>query len=145
MRKEDTNNSNRSDLLGKEGLKRRRERKTTLNSNNDTASEAAEIQRSLNRTQGLLQSQLLHVTHVASAIDDDGKVLRKTMDEHQTMNASGAKSALSNLQRAQQKEQRYLIASIVFFSAVVVYIFGARVIMHLPFVDTILLSFKSLM
>jgi Sec20 len=104
-----------------------------------TASEAAAIQQSLNRTQALLKNELERVAHVASTIDDDGKHLQETMQSHQTMNVSSAKKALTSLERAQQREQRILIASIVFFWSVVFYIILWRVLLHLPFFDRILL------
>ena len=104
-----------------------------------TASEAAAIQQSLNRTQALLKNELERVAHVASTIDDDGKHLQETMQSHQTMNVSSAKKALTSLERAQQREQRILIASIVFFWLVVFYIFLWRVLLHLPFFDRLLL------
>jgi ribosomal protein L16 Arg81 hydroxylase len=104
-----------------------------------TVSEAAAIQQSLNRTQLLLKHELERVAHVASTIDDDGKHLQETMHSHQTMNVSSAKKALTSLERAQQREQRILIASLVFFWSVVFYIFLWRVLLHLPFADRILL------
>jgi hypothetical protein len=122
--------------------RRRHNRGTAANhstKNTSTASEAAAIQQSLNRTQALLKNELERIAHVASTIDDDGKHLQETMQSHQTMNVSSAKKALTSLERAQQREQRILIASIVFFWSVVFYIILWRVLLHLPFFDRLLL------
>ena len=143
IREEELHRSQRSKLLGNESLKRRRKKDGPWSSN--TASEAAVIQQSLNRTQDLLQNELQRVSQVASVINEDGKVLQETMNEQQTMNASTAKDALTNLDRAQQRERRYLMASVIFFWTVVVYIFWSRVFLHLPLVDTFLFSIKNLL
>ena len=102
-----------------------------------TVSEAAEIQRSLRHTQTLLQGELDRVARVSSAIEDDGKVLRETMQDQQTMDVAGAKKALSSLERAQQMEHRILMAALAFFWTVVCYILCSRILLHLPFVDRI--------
>jgi hypothetical protein len=97
--------------------------------------EAAGIQQSLSRTQALLRGELERVSHVATAIEDDGKILKSTKDLQVTMNVSSAKKALTALERAQQFERRVLIASVVFFWTVVLYIVWCRIVSHLPFVD----------
>eukprot|EP00522_Entomoneis_paludosa_P007104 CAMPEP_0172447656 /NCGR_PEP_ID=MMETSP1065-20121228/6926_1 /TAXON_ID=265537 /ORGANISM="Amphiprora paludosa, Strain CCMP125" /LENGTH=110 /DNA_ID=CAMNT_0013199019 /DNA_START=102 /DNA_END=434 /DNA_ORIENTATION=+ len=107
--------------------------------------EATEIQKSLSRTQALLGNELKRVSNVASAIDDDGKVLEDTMNEQKSMQVDKAKKALTNLQLAQQREQRYLMASIIFFWLVVAYIFWARVVLHMPFIDTTIWSLRKLL
>lgn len=127
-------------VLFDDGLKKRRSRKPATASS--TAAEAASIQNSLLRTQHLLQNELGRTSQVASAIDQDGKLLQDTKQTHDTLNVKKAKSALTSLQRAQQKEQRVLLASIVFFWFVVVYILFVRVIMHIPFVDRLLASIR---
>lgn len=97
--------------------------------------EAASIQNSLSRTQTLLQNELSRVSQVASAIDEDGKVLEETMNTHHSLDVRKAKKALTSLQRAQQREQRVLTASILFFWSVVFYILWVRILLHIPYVD----------
>lgn len=103
-----------------------------------TASEAQSIQQSLQRTQNLLKNELHRVSQVASAIDEDGKLLEDTKATHQSLNVRGAAQALTSLQRAQQREQRVLMASVTFFLAVVVYIMWCRILVKLPLVERIL-------
>jgi hypothetical protein len=122
----------RSKLFERNGIKRGK----GLSSN--TASEAANIQKSLHRTQALLKNELERVSQVASAIDDDGKMLQDTMTDQQSLNVSSAKKALTSLQRAQQREQRVLMASIVFFYGVVFYILWCRLLIRIPFADRLL-------
>jgi Sec20 len=112
---------------------------------NTTTSQAASIQQSLRRTQALLQNELERVSNVANAIEDDGKLLKETMHAHQTLNVSGAKKALTSLQRAQQHEHRVLLASVVFFWTVVAYILWCRVLLHIPFVDRIVPAIHGLL
>jgi hypothetical protein len=122
----------RTKLFERNGIKRGK----GLSSN--TASEAANIQKSLHRTQALLKNELERVSKVASAIDDDGKMLQDTMTDQQSLNVSSAKKALTSLQRAQQREQRVLMASIVFFYGVVFYILWCRLLIRIPFADRLL-------
>lgn len=104
-------------------------------STNATASEAAAIQESLSRTQKLLQAELSRVATVQNAIDDDEKILRKTMDTQKSLNVKGAKRALTELERAKQYEQRILAASVAFFWLVVAYIVWCRILIRLPLVE----------
>ena len=113
----------------------RRKKKSGASS---TASEAQSIAQSLQRTQNLLKGELDRVSQVATAIDEDGKMLQDAQNELQQVNASGAKKALTSLQRAQQHEQRVLMASVAFFFAVVFYIAWQRILIKLPFVERIL-------
>jgi hypothetical protein len=122
----------RTKLFERNGIKRGK----GLSSN--TASEAANIQKSLHRTQALLKNELERVSQVASAIDDDGKMLQDTMTDQQSLNVSSAKKALTSLQRAQQREQRVLMASIIFFYGVVFYILWCRLLIRIPFADRLL-------
>jgi hypothetical protein len=122
----------RTKLFERNGIKRGK----GLSSN--TASEAANIQKSLHRTQALLKNELERVSQVASAIDDDGKMLQDTMTDQQSLNVSSAKKALTSLQRAQQREHRVLMASIVFFYGVVFYILWCRLLIRIPFADRLL-------
>ena len=105
---------------------------------NSTAHEARSIQQSLQRTQNLLKNELNRVSQVASAIDEDGRMLEDTKTTHQSLNVKGAKQALTSLQRAQQQEQQVLMASVLFFLAVVFYIMWQRILIKLPFVERIL-------
>jgi hypothetical protein len=90
-------------------------RKNQIRQSNNTALEAAGIQQSLSRTQALLQNELERISHVASAIQHDDKLLKETTNLHKTMNITGAKKALTALERAQQREQRILMLSVAFF------------------------------
>jgi hypothetical protein len=123
---------------------RRRRQKSNhkSGSTSNTAAEAASIQTSLSRTQNLLKNELNRVSQVATAIEEDGKLLQDTKDTHQSLNVKKAKKALTSLQRAQQQEYRILLASIIFFWTVVFYILFVRVVMHIPFVDEILQSLR---
>jgi hypothetical protein len=109
-----------------------RPRKTSQSS---TANDAAGLQESLARTHRLLAQELERVSHVASAIEHDGKILDQTMSHHQTMNVIQAKKALTALEREQQKEQRILLASIIFFWCVVAYVLWGRILTHVPLFD----------
>ena len=100
-----------------------------------TASEAQSIQQSLQRTQALLKGELHRVSQVATALDEDGQLLEDTKQTHQSLNVQGAQAALTSLQRAQQQEQRVLMASCGFFFTVVLYIMWCRILVKLPFVE----------
>lgn len=102
-----------------------------------TASEAAAIQQSLGRTQQLLQTELKRVATVHHAIREDDTVLRQTVDTHKTLNVDRASSALTQLERAQQRERRVLAASVAFFWTVVFYVAWCRILVKIPFVDRI--------
>ena len=106
--------------------------------NNTTASEAQSIQKSLLRTQSLLKNELHRVSQVQSAIDEDGKILSETMDHHKSLNTKNAQKALTSLQRAQQHEQRVLMASMVFFFLVAFNILWSRVLAKFDFISPIL-------
>ncbi|KAG7358369.1 Sec20 domain family protein [Nitzschia inconspicua] len=103
-----------------------------------TASEAQQIQKSLMKTQSLLKSELHRISHISNAIDEDETVLRKTMDHHQSLNTKQAQKALTALQRAQQQEQRVLMASIIFFGLTVLYIMWSRVLIKFDVISIIL-------
>lgn len=136
--------ANREALLADHRRKRSNKKSSSSSNDNSTMAEATDIQQSLSRTQALLGNELQLVSHMASAIDDDGHRLEETMKEHATMNVSKAQQALKNLQRAQQREERLLLGSIVFFVLVVIYIFWARVILHLPLIDTTIYAVRGL-
>ena len=107
-------------------------------STSGTASEAAAIQESLRRTQMLLQNELERVEKVGRAIDSDGKLLEESKTDQQSLNVSKAKSALTALQRAQRREQRVLMLSVAFFWTVVFYVLWCRVLIRIPFLESIL-------
>lgn len=109
-----------------------------------TANDAASLHQSLCRTQKLLSQELERVSRVASVIDEDGKLLDKTMGHHQTMNIKKAKKALTALEREQQKEHRILLASIAFFWCVVAYVLWGRILTHVPFFDRTIHLISSL-
>lgn len=112
----------------KELLKRKRRKSSTVN-------QAAEIGRSLNRTQQLLQQELHRVSDVTTAITEDGRMLQDSKDQQQSLEVNKAAQALTSLQRAKQHEQRVLMASIAFFWAVFAYIMWCRVLLHIPLLD----------
>ena len=80
---------------------------------------------------------------MANAIEDDGKLLEETKELHQTLNVSSAKKALTGLERAQQREHRVLMASIVFFYLVVFYVLWQRILIRVPFVDSIFMWIRE--
>ena len=102
-----------------------------------TASEAASIQQSLGRTQKLLQTELRRVAAVQNAIRDDEAMLQQTVDTHKTLNVEKAAHALTQLERAQQKERRVLTASVTFFWCAVFYVAWCRILIKIPFVDRV--------
>ena len=112
---------------------------------NSTTSEAAAIQESLSRTQRLLQSELVRVAAVQTAIQDDEKILRKTMDTQKSLKVASAKKALTELERAQQHEHRVLMASIIFFWSVVLYILWCRALCRMPLLDSSTTLFLKLL
>ena len=107
---------------------------TTKSSSSTTASEAQSIQKSLMRTQMLLKNELDRVSYVATAIEEDGNVLKDTMDHHKSLNTKNAQKALTALQRAQQQEQRILMLSVGFFCMVAFYVLWSRVLLQFSFV-----------
>ena len=120
-------------------------RRRPATASNTTTSEAAAIQDSLSRTQSLLQSELVRVAAVQDAIRDDEQILRKTMDTQKGLKVAGAKRALTELERAQQHEHRVLMASIIFFWSVVLYIVWCRALSRMPLLDTLSALFLKLL
>ena len=116
---------------------RPRRRRPTTAATAATASEAAAIQQSLGRTQTLLQTELQRVAAVQNAIRDDEAMLQQTVDTHKTLNVDKAAHALTQLERAQQKERRVLTASVTFFWCAVFYVAWCRILIKIPFVDRI--------
>lgn len=88
---------------------------------------------SLRRTQGLLHQELERTQQVASAINQDGKVLEETKKDHKEMkdDIKGAKGALSGLEREKQKERLILMAAVAFFYVTALYVLWTRI--RIPF------------
>lgn len=128
----------RDELLDKKERVFKRRLAGTSISTSGTVSEAAAIQESLKRTQGLLQNELERVDKVGRAIDSDGKLLEESKTDQQSLNVSKAKSALTSLQRAQKREQRVLMLSVAFFWTVVFYVLWCRVLIRIPFLEYVL-------
>ena len=116
---------------------RRRRRGDRGDRSSTTASEAQHIQKSLQHTQHLLSAELERVQSVQQALQQDQELLQDTLDDHSSLNIKQAKKALTNLERAQKQEQRVLLASIIFFWSVVVYILWSRLVLHVPFLDAL--------
>ncbi|CAJ1966791.1 unnamed protein product [Cylindrotheca closterium] len=93
-----------------------------------TASEAQILQKSLMRTQMLLKNESQRVSNLAAAIEEDGKRLQETMDHHKSLDIKKAGKALKGLERAQQHEQRVLMASVSFFFLVVSHVLYSRIV-----------------
>jgi hypothetical protein len=110
-------------------------RKNDESSAKATASEAVAIQKSLLRTQKLLEHELDRVSTFQSVLNDDGKLLQQAMDTQKSLNVKGAKMALTALQMAQQKERRVLRWSIFFFWMCAFYVLWCRIVTKIPFVD----------
>jgi hypothetical protein len=89
------------------------------------------------RTQFLLKNELQRVSHVAAAIEEDGNVLRETMDHHKSLNTKNAQKALTALQRAQRQEQRTLMCSVLFFCFVAFYVMWSRVLIKFDFITVL--------
>mmetsp|Transcript_5216 Transcript_5216/g.9019 ORF Transcript_5216/g.9019 Transcript_5216/m.9019 type:complete len:140 (-) Transcript_5216:703-1122(-) len=111
-----------------------------------TADEARSINKSLRRTQALLQQELERVSHVSEAIDSDGKLLNQTKDHQRDMNETvkGANAALRNLQLQQKKEFLILMASVVFFYLVAGYALWTRIPLPLISWQAAVRVFRSL-
>eukprot|EP00980_Cylindrotheca_fusiformis_P004040 scaffold880_cov132-Cylindrotheca_fusiformis.AAC.36 len=130
--------TSRRSAKNKQDLKQRKDIFSNRRSkSSSTASEAQSIQKSLMRTQLLLKNESQRVSSLASAIEEDGKKLRETMDHHKSFNTKNASKALKGLERAQQHEQRVLMASASFFILVVVYVMWSRVLAKFGFIGGI--------
>jgi hypothetical protein len=127
----------RSNQVGKERKSRDDLFSQRRKKSSSTASEAQSIQKSLMRTQFLLKNELQRVSHVAAAIEDDGNVLRETMDHHKSFNTKNAQKALTGLQRAQRQEQRILMSSVLFFCFVAFYVMWSRVLIKFDFITVL--------
>ncbi len=110
-------------------------RRHTKKAASTTASEAQSIQRSLMRTQGLLRNELQRVSQLGNAIEEDENVLRKTMDDHKSLNTRNAQKALTALERAQRQEQQILMLSVLLFFLVVFYVMWSRVLIKFDFIS----------
>ena len=106
-------------------------------SSSSTASEAQAIQKSLLRTQNLLKIELQRVSHLGNAIEEDGKLLQNTMDDHKSLNTRNAHKALTALERAQRMEQRVLMLSVSFFFLAAFYVMWSRVLIKLEFLSVL--------
>lgn len=109
----------------------------TKKSASTTASEAQSIQRSLMRTQGMLKNELQRVSQLGNAIEEDEHVLRKTMEDHKSLNTRNAQRALTALERAQRQEQRVLMLSVAFFFLVAFYVMWSRVLIKFDFISVL--------
>jgi len=118
---------------------RRRTKKPSSSNNNSstTATEAQAIQKSLLRTQNLLRNELERVSHLGNAIEEDGKVLQSTMEDHKSLNTKNARKALTGLERAQRQEQQILMLSVSFFFLVAFYVMWSRVLIKFDFLSII--------
>lgn len=76
----------------------------------------------------LLKNESQRVSNLAAAIEEDGKRLQATMDHHKSLDINKAGKALKGLERAQQHEQRVLMASVCFFFLVVSHVLYSRVV-----------------
>jgi hypothetical protein len=123
---------NKQDLKQREDIFSNRREKAS-----STASEAQGIQKSLMRTQLLLKNESQRVSNLSAAIDEDGKRLQETMDHHKSFNTRNAQKALKGLERAQQQEQRILMASVSFFVFAVFYVMWSRVLAKFGFIGGI--------
>lgn len=123
---------NKEDLKQRKDIFSNRRKKAST-----TASEAQSIQKSLMRTKLLLKNESQRVSNLASAIEYDGKKLLETMDHHKSLNTRNAQKALKGLERAQQQEQRILMASAMFFFLVVFYVMWSRVLAKFGFIGGI--------
>jgi len=103
-----------------------------------TASEAQKIRKSLLKTQHLLANELNRVSTITNAIEEDGNILKETMDHHKSLSTKNAQHALTALQRAQANEQRLLNASIVVFLTVVTYSMWSRVLIKFDLISIVL-------
>ena len=122
---------------GGTGGDKKRKKRPRGRGSSATESEAQSIQRSLLRTEGLLQNELERVSTVQSAIDEDGRILRETTDHHKSLNTKNAQKALTALERAERQEQYVLMASVAFFALVSFEVLWKRVLVKFDFVSWI--------
>ena len=76
----------------------------------------------------LLKNESQRVSALATAIEEDGRRLQDTMDHHKSLDINKAGKALRALERAQQHEQRVLMASVSFFFLVVSHVLYSRIV-----------------
>ena len=97
------------------------------------AQEAKDITSSLRRTKIMMQQELNRISNVSESIDNDGKVLKMTKDEHLGLKGGikGAKGSLGRLKLKEKEDEIVFWASVGFFYAVVLYVLWTRI--RIPF------------
>ena len=95
--------------------------------------EAKEITSSLRRTKAMMQQELSRMSNVSESIDHDGKMLKKTKDEHLGLKGGiqGAKGSFMRLKLKEKEDEIVFWASVVFFYLVVLYVLWTRI--RIPF------------
>jgi hypothetical protein len=134
QKRDDERNHHRQLMAGR----RRTKTSSSSSSSTSTISEAQSIQKSLQRTHGLLQNELQRVAHVTSAIRHDGELLEQTMHHHKSLHTKQAQHALTGLQRAQRREQYILLASVAWFALVALYVVWSRVLLRIDVLTPLL-------
>jgi hypothetical protein len=122
------NNNNNNSTRKNEGSTSSR----TNTSRSDEESKKA-ITSSLMRTKQMMQSELQRVSDVSSTIQDDGKKIQNTQDQHKSMGhgVKGAKFALVWLKVKEKEDSIIFWSAVSFFFAVVLYVVWTRI--RIPF------------
>ena len=81
----------------------------------------------------MMQQELNRISNVSESIDNDGKVLKMTKDEHLGLKGGikGAKGSLGRLKLKEKEDEIVFWASVGFFYAVVLYVLWTRI--RIPF------------
>ena len=95
--------------------------------------ETKAITSSLLRTKQMMQNELQRVSDVTNTIQDDGKKIKNTRDEHMSMGdgVKGARYALVWLKMKEKEDVIIFWSAVTFFYAVALYVLWTRI--RIPF------------
>ena len=130
------NVTNRQDLFIKQNqqpLSSTKKNKKKQANNNDEHEQSKAIQSSLIRTKQMMQSELQRVSEVTTTIQDDGKKIKSTKDQHLSMEdgVKGARYTLLWLKVKEKEDSVIFWSAVTFFYLVVLYVMWTRV--RIPF------------
>lgn len=99
------------------------------------AQDAILITKSLQRTRNMMHQELNRLQAVSETIDQDGRKINQTKDEHLGMKGGiqGAKGSLGRLKLKEREDQIIFWSSVVYFFAVVFYVLWTRI--PIPFLS----------
>ena len=81
----------------------------------------------------MMQQELNRISNVSESINEDGKTLKATKDEHLGMKGGiqGAKGSFARLKLKEKEDEIIFWASVTFFYLVVLYVIWTRI--RIPF------------